>query len=886
MAKADAAQVRALVTAYVPAGESHRALALHADADWCGPTEFEADGRSVRVVACRGPLSVREALVADRDDGPLLVVLTPCAGPELGLDVRTRLVKGDVLPLDPFSSVLALFAARVLDPQLVAERWLIDELVALAPSTGWHDRLPLGGVLDAPTAWRTWHEARLQLPTEPVDLGRLLQACARPEVGVTLSSLALQHRERLGRRWQETTGFPAAPLFVDLAAAGHGAALIGLGFVAGVLSAAADRSDLAHLQTLAWARLEDRFGRARLDRAAAQLWCQTSGELAAGDVYGDAVALAEDELARADASALAVLSAALPSGFELRLGALAEALQAGDLEAAAVALRSVREHRLAARRRHRVEAAEAALRVLRRRQQPLVASASGFAAAASRYAADGAFLDEALRLLRDGDGHPGLADAYARLVTGAEGERERTAMEFVGHLVEWSRSEPVPDERIVPLEHVLDTVVAPVANDAPVLLVVCDGMGLPVAHQLLSDLRLEHWAPAAPEARATWPVGVALLPTVTEASRASLLTGSRRVGGQADERAGFATHPGLRAVSAPARPPVLLHKAALIGPSGAALPDDVRAQVADPDQRVIGVVVNAVDDHLARGDQVRVGWDLASLRPLGWLLDAAAEAGRVVVLTADHGHVLHDRDSSVRQVSAGGERWRPATSGPAADGEVEVDGPRVLLGEGQVVLPASERLRYGGYKHGYHGGATPEEVLVPVVVLARRLPEGWHHLPPADPAWWGDAPPVAEPAPHAAAVLRPVPKRPPSGQSSLFELAPDSDPTVEATAVSWVDELLASPTFVAHRARARLPRPIADSRLRSYLSMLDANGGTMPLQALSSRTGEPADTLRMALTLVQRLVNLDGAEILAVRANGTIELNRALAVAQFELANR
>jgi hypothetical protein len=42
----------------------------------------------------------------------------------------------------------------------------------------------------------------------------------------------------------------------------------------------------------------------------------------------------------------------------------------------------------------------------------------------------------------------------------------------------------------------------------------------------------------------------------------------------------------------------------------------------------------------------------------------------------------------------------------------------------------------------------------------------------------------------------------------------------------------------------------------------------------------------MALSLVQRLLNLDGAEILAVRADGTIELNRQLAVLQFEIDDR
>jgi hypothetical protein len=67
------------------------------------------------------------------------------------------------------------------------------------------------------------------------------------------------------------------------------------------------------------------------------------------------------------------------------------------------------------------------------------------------------------------------------------------------------------------------------------------------------------------------------------------------------------------------------------------------------------------------------GWDLASLGPLGWLL-GAAEAGRVVILTADHGHVLDNGRSIARpQPTQGGERWRTAEKRPT-DGEIEITG--------------------------------------------------------------------------------------------------------------------------------------------------------------------------------------------------------------------
>lgn len=886
--RADPAQVRAMVAAYAPDNRG-QVLALAADPEWAGPEILDAGPRRVKVKACPAPLAVRDAMLGCQEDGDqLLVLLTTCSGPELGLDVRLRLVKGDVLPLDPFVSVLALFGASVLDPELAGQRWLIDDLVARAPATGWTSHLPLGGLLDVDTAWRAWHEARLGLDAEPSSLAAIVALGEKPELCARVGELPAGTRKELGERWAGLAG-GAAPLLVDLLAGGHGPDLAPLGLVAGVLWAVTNRPGAAAQQALARARLETLFGRDRLSPQAATEWANAVGALlAASPREGVATDKAEHYLEEAGALELAYSSDILPKGFDLRLQAVGEALLADDVAEAAAQLGFVRRHRRAGRRDHRVATATAALALLRRRHMvPSAPPAGSFPGAAQAYATDGAFVDEAVRLLREGESEPRLAEAYASLAAGAEEERAPSMAEFAKLLSDWSRSEPVPDGRIVPLENLLADVVAPVARDAPVLLVVCDGMSLAVAHELARDLLEENWAPAAPEGRDAWPVGVALLPTVTEVSRASLLAGQRVKGDQGTEKERFSANPAVTAVSAPTRPPVLFHKAELVGPSGNALPNHVRETVADAGQRVVGVVVNAVDDHLGRGDQVRLGWDLSSLRPLSWLLDAALEADRVLVLVADHGHVLHGPTSALRPSPVGGERWRVTPPDPLED-EVEVTGPRVLLGQGKVVLPAKSALHYSGHKYGYHGGATPEEVLVPVEVLARRLPAGWRHRPPAVPAWWrGEEESVAAPPP-------PLP--PPgvlpqatTGQGTLFggDLGPSPAGEPRRSRVeperNWVDELLTSPVFVGHRQRLRLPRPLPDSALRTYLAAIDGNGGAIPLAALSARTGEPLDTLRMALSFVQRLVNLDGAEVLAVRADGTVELNRELASLQFEL---
>ena len=109
--------------------------------------------------------------------------------------------------------------------------------------------------------------------------------------------------------------------------------------------------------------------------------------------------------------------------------------------------------------------------------------------------------------------------------------------------------------------------------------------------------------------------------------------------------------------------------------------------------------------NLAGSDQIEVLWSTEVLRQLAPVLRAAREAGRLVVLTGDHGHVL---DAGTTYVQAGpGDRWR--SGGRAQDGEIEVRDGRVMSPDGTrgAVLAWSERLRYAAKRSGYHGGAKP-----------------------------------------------------------------------------------------------------------------------------------------------------------------------------------
>ena len=67
------------------------------------------------------------------------------------------------------------------------------------------------------------------------------------------------------------------------------------------------------------------------------------------------------------------------------------------------------------------------------------------------------------------------------------------------------------------------------------------------------------------------------------------------------------------------------------------------------------------------------------------------------------------------------------------------------------MLPWSERVRYGSRKNGYHGGATAQETVVPLLVLApaELTVQGYEPAVIPLPFWWDPA--VAVPAPRTVA---------------------------------------------------------------------------------------------------------------------------------------
>lgn len=842
-------------------------FALAADDGWDGPPQLVIEQRYVDVRWCPSELALREALIDEVDAARALLLLTPVT--ELGDDVAARLFNRRVVRPDPEAALIAAFDVRAIDATIPS--WLVVQLVALAPADG-YERTG-ARLLDADRAWAAFLRHGLAIEGSG-GLHELLRWAAGPG---RERFVALHDKRRADVRRRLAAKVPGAAGVLAAISAEHGDDVLALGLVLRLLVdgdeaqvLATGRAYLHHSlrgwtwaerDAAAWATAAEEVVRRRLDDdpPAAQTTLQ----------------LADRWVERLEVGRLAGASDVLSLGLRHRLAALGGAIdgRVGVAEAAA----AVRRHRLAGGD-DSAEVAQLAQRLVAWLEQPDVEPVS-FRDAADAYVSHDAYADLARTVLRYGGGEPTLDAALRRLVAAADARREAQEERFAGRLAAWTVHAQTGGE-VLGVEDVLDAVVAPLATQLPVLVVVLDGTSHRVAVELLEDAIAGGWTELRRVAHPGRALVLAALPSVTTYSRASLLSGTLTKSLAGGEQRAFAAHAGLRAADG-GREPRLFHKREIADAHGG-LSSALREAI-DGSQRVVGAVVNAVDAHLAADDQLRSAWRIRDIVPLRSLLGAARDAGRLVVLLSDHGHVLEHGTTPRSNGGAGGERWA-GVSRAAAPGEVLVEGPRVLAGDGRVLLAWSEGLRYGNAKkHGYHGGASAQEVLAPMIVLAPTLPEpieGWTEAAYDPPAWWT----ATAAAPAATGAPSPVEDPEPGQQLTLdAPSVPPATPSGPAGPSAWIARLIASAAYAEQRERAART-PLSDERVTAILTALDARDGTMLRPALAQAVGIAPLRLGSTLAALRGLLNYDGYDILDVdEGSDTVRLRRDVLFEQFEL---
>ncbi|MEO5350778.1 MAG: BREX-2 system phosphatase PglZ [Magnetococcus sp. YQC-3] len=900
-------QIVAQVRSILKKDPAARAIGIRSMGPWRGGENIVMGERNLRVTHCATSLAFREQLVVARGSAEVTVLLTPLDDNSLGQDVLARLWRQRLITIQSWRIVRDLFGVEEIDARLVKQAWMADALLNAQPVTGFPP-VP-GRVLTSEFVWQLLLKRYLGFEQSRIDAIELARwAKERDRVEIYLHAPP-EFRASLPD-WVALSAGDVGRVMLHALEQGHGRDLLPLGLACQVVfdPALAGESTLAMAAT----RLEERFLNGKpLSPEVGRGWGAAVASVVETDVakqrwqaIQSLQQRAEEILVELKADGFVDASPLLPKGFERRLERVAQcivkAISANPGKKAVETLESSVEialqHRMVNRKPQRAEALQMATRLVRWLGEPSRQQHAGsFHEAVSDYFNNGGFVDWARARSWDGDSNPALADAYGRLSRRVDTQRELENKQFGGLIQEWCRNAE-PSSSSLWIEDLLDRVVAPLAKERPSLLVVLDGMSMAVFRELLQDLHMQGWVELGfGEEGIRRPV-VAALPTCTEISRSSLLCGQLIAGNSAKEKELFCKHEGLRATGRTNFPPALYHKAELTVSGGRGLAPEVRADIAGTDRRVIGIVINTVDDYLAKGGQFKERWSTETIVPLGQVLDAAQESHRILILTSDHGHVL-ERETVYRAYGDSQERSRHL-HGPNAPDEVTLQGPRLWPPGGKIVAPWSEKVRYGLKKCGYHGGVSPQEVVVPLAVLhsgSQDAPSGWSESSSNWPDWWEHAEPELPKESVKTPAKSPGKKKgAATGQEGpgLFkgmeeELGPLRHQNATPVAGGgWIGLLLSCPVYREQKemgARTALD----DDRVRRFLETLEARGGKMTRSALAKSLEIPRVRFPGILAALRRLLNVDGYSILEVDENSDmLELNKGLLFTQFEIKEK
>ena len=261
-----------------------------------------------------------------------------------------------------------------------------------------------------------------------------------------------------------------------------------------------------------------------------------------------------------------------------------------------------------------------------------------------------------------------------------------------------------------------------------------------------------------------------------------------------------------------------------------------------------------------------------------------------MALLSDHGHILEN--GTRIQANGEGERWRSA-SDPPGEGELQVSGSRIKVDDSkELIAPWTEKLRYGAKKNGYHGGLTPQEMVVPMALLTAGDVKltGWVERASYLPSWWErHEEESVEQKQKVRSLPKPKKKVLSKRQIPLFDIEPISSgkageisPELE-TGSSLIEKLIASDTYSAQKniVGRGLPK---DEMIHHFVSTLVGHGGKMTCAALSRELDVPEFRLRGLIASVQRVLNFEGYAILSRDdPSQTVVLNLDLLKRQFEL---
>lgn len=871
---------------------SSRYFAIRAADAWNGPDRLMIDGAEHLVFSCVSDLQVRESLLRAETDNKPAVLL--CSMPEntLGDDVLSRFAKHKVFAPQLREMVAELFSARIIDPRVLKTKPLMNGLLEKVPVQG-YPPVP-GGTLDLQTAWLALLSQIIGETVEFPSLTQVLEWSLSPDRLRRLMEMEPDLKAAFTEWFVRSRGEPARFIMAALES-GHGHDLIPLGAVMGLVFDPQHFRDAEH--QAARGRLDKYLQGRMIDAEAAMGWYRASQALLSQWPASCGPQLRRQTLNRLDEliGELGLLHQAWaseqsPQGLEQRYQQLGQLLtqalsakSSSQLGEVRDAISRVKKHLLGMEDSERLERMEMACRMIRWLQTTAAPSSqASFDGMVDFYHQDGGFIDWARYRLKESDLSAEVRKAFDAILERVDQRAKAFEKDFAIQLQDWTRSEHKPD-RFILIEDVLEKVVTPVAKQQPVLLLVLDGMSVAVFRQLMQGILRQDWTEIVREDDPLPKPVLATLPSVTAISRRSLFLGKLDPSTNGTEQGEFQKNDLLFKGSGGQVRPQLFRMGDLTDEDQGGIANQVRQAISDKKCRVVSVVLNAIDDHLDSGKQIDFSWEVNRIRGLKDILRQASEAGRLVMITSDHGHIL---DTGTKMFTSPkderGDRFRLSTDA-VVDGELEFEGSRInqATGRNRITLAWSDKIRYGKDKRGYHGGANPQEMVVPFAIISDAradTPDGWHEVAAYQPPWWNLGA-FAEPeiVPVKGKSKKDAPK---------LELFEHAQVKIASGGADWIGALLASPLFQEQSKLALRGAP-TEELLRKLLGTLDARGGSLMKPALARELGMPAFRVDGLVQNVSRILNVDGYEVIGFdRASDTVSLNVRLLCTQFEIKTK
>lgn len=877
------------------------AVGLHVAQHWKFPHSVEFEFGKAQVVQADTVFLVREALLdAERSKGRI-ILLTKLRQGDLGNDVVARLARSRLFPIDHWASLCSLFKAKELD-RSISDASLAEALLECAPSDGYP---PVSaGILDAGTVWRAVCRHVFEMGEREPDLITLLLWATNKKTSSRYMTASSELQDSLRERLVSTLGETAGSI-LNILDSHAGSDALALAVVCQVVFG----EDNDAILDAAAARMEQYYNKKPISKLVGRALSSIANDAVSDLDRSDDPRLAQEHLQRADdllkqfrCEEYAYRSRLTLLGYEQRLSRFGNQIKATIAGINQESIRRCEElqaeiagHRRAkiGQRIEQLTRTEMALRLLRWLAAP-IPSATSFADMANVYRKELAFVDWARESICRGEDVAELTKAYQQLDRAVLARREEFNQAFAKSLADWTSTGSTSKDTYG-VEEVLSQCVAKIAEaNNRVLLIVLDGMSWAVCHELLADIHQEHWFEATLNESNALPAPIiATVPSVTTYSRTSLLSGELVKGDQSIEKRNFEANASLKQVCDKRYPPVLFHKKELTEGGRGVVGEDLSKAILSTNHKIVGVVFNAIDDRLNSAQQLREDWTINRISPLGAVLKLARDSGRVVILASDHGHVWHRPEAKLNSGDAG-SRWR-SQSGEVLEGEIAISGSRV--GEGKerqtVIVPWTENIYYGKQQNGYHGGATPQEMVSPLVILMDKTStySDLFQCEYPKPEWWS-APPVASAEAEEHDI--PVPVVLPKKSEGLFDTTSEDEPkkTITSTkttpkptvvASAWVDRLFSSMGYKDQKESVRR-HPLDDNDVRRCLETLDSAGGMMTPVAFAKNADIQSARLDGMIAKMQRLLNVDGYEILTFsRSENRIELNVPKLKRQFDL---